>query len=205
MSYRFCAVVFLLLSSCASYKRMTIDPPPPADAPLSARLEAHDRLRKKQEDVSYQEPISSQTNKLRDAGFIHHPGDLSVAVLPDSNTSQSIRVFEDKVGTQATLETTSMVLISVGGVILVGGGALTAAQMAKDGAASSSSIGLIPVLVGIGSLVTGIVVQQFSSGMNNEIHAARNAALDTYDDDLLQRLNLCKLPVEKGITVSACP
>jgi hypothetical protein len=181
-------VGLLLLPGCAEHLELRA---PPASAPTSERVGAYNELR----GLSYHETTvttvgtigaatshSTDYMQLANGGRVYYPEDLLPVVPEDSPSARAAHASRSKRDTAGMLTLGSVLSVAAGAVLVI----LPITQ--SDG----GHINGTPILFGLGlALVGGIGFGIASHVVGQSAQDEAATAYETYDNSLLQRLNLC--------------
>jgi hypothetical protein len=161
---------------------------PEASAPPEERIAAYEKLAPRRMRVrtvtTDQGPITSRYSEIEylqlgDKSRVRHVVDLLPAVEPNSPTAESIHESTSN-------STTAKWLLYSGLAAIVGGFALTVNDLATNRQGRGAGF-----YIGAGVGVGGVLALPTSVYFSGKSSQAKQRAMRSYDNDLLQRLDLC--------------
>jgi hypothetical protein len=184
-------VLTSLVSACYSYPHARLQPPAPGASAVE-RQWAYEVLRPR--DSGAEPPLphphrrTSATDYLvlRNGQRVYRPGDLRAVVPPDSATARAARRHE------RAQERSRLWLYVAGGLGVAGAGLVTSDVVGDNDGLGEIGIGLVGAGL-VAALVGGLYYFP-------RIRREREAAFETYDQDLRRRLALCV----DGLAIVAC-
>lgn len=163
---------------------------PPADAPIETRIRSAEKLELQSQEFEQTSTGGNAGMKriyLADGAEINDPRDLIPVVPPDSETHKSIRKF-----THHNKRTKGFTLGGFGG-FLAGLGLLVPGLVMVDDV-DQKKAGLAMSITGGIIIVGGIVATAIGVANGVKANRARSQAFNAYDEDLLRRLDLERVP-----------